>query len=457
MIEPNIFRNRIIERNGRLGEHVGLILSAALSAVDPYQCVTNALRIDSENLYIGDCRYSWKDYDRVYLIGFGKASVPMARAVMDQLGEALYSACVITKSADFLVWEGYQQKLKILLGGHPVPNQDSILSTQLMLRDLSALTARDLVLVVVSGGGSALFTAPLDGIALRDMQYLTDTVLMKGADIGALNIIRKQLDGVKGGRLAERLFPARGHALILSDVVGDHLDLIASGPTVPDTATPRDAWQLIQQLQLEDDLPESITSVLRGAIASEPTKTSSVKNANRVKHTLVGSNFRAADAARAQAAALGYDALIISDHITGSTSEVAVFLDGIMKTELRNGHPASKPYCLLFGGETTVNVTGDGAGGRNQDLVLRMTSNLNGASNLVFVSFATDGEDGRSPAAGAITDGLLFQEAKNRLGLDIEKELQDCNSYHFFEKAGGVLMTGSTGTNVNDLMMLLGG
>ncbi len=459
MLTPKSFSNSIIDRNGQLGRDACEIMAAAIQAVDPYQSVKNHLSVTEDHIDIGGHSFDRSSLNRIFLIGFGKASVPMAKAVIDLIGEDLSHAMVITKDARFEKDDNYKGLLHVLTGGHPVPTKDSIESTRVMLNSLPKLTDKDLVLVVISGGGSALFTSPMPGISLADLQKMTDLLLRSGADIQEINTLRKHLDEVKGGRLALRLAPAVVETMILSDVIGDRLDMIASGPTVADPTTYGDAWQVVQKYHLEDELPASIKMILNEGKSKKLPET--LKNNTfskmQVSNQLVGTNLKATISAKQKAEELGFHSLVLSTHLTGLTRDVTGFIDGIIKTEIYDDQPTRKPVCLIFGGETTVILTGNGRGGRNQDLVLRMVPRLAGYQNVLFISLATDGEDGPTDAAGAASDAMVFRDGTSVLGLNIDTYISTSNSYEYFERVGGLIKTGATGTNVNDLILFLAG
>lgn len=454
---PKRFNNRILERNGELGVAACKIMAAAVNAVNPYQCIVDHINCSGQTMQIGNQTLELDQFNRVFLIGFGKASVPMAKAIIDILEDKIVDAKVITKSQSFLKQDGYKQKLRVLLGGHPIPTDESLESTKKILSSLPTLKEDDLVLVVISGGGSALFTQPIDGVSIQDIQKMTEVLLRCGADIYEINTLRKHVDLVKGGHLALRLQPACVHSLILSDVVGDRLDMIASGPTAPDPTTCEDALRIIDKYGIKGDLPQSIIRSLE--IGREKANTDTEKRSqnqiDRLHHHLIGTNMIAAGAAKLQAEALGFNSLVISSHLTGLTKDVSKFLEGIIQTELAFDQPVPKPACLIFGGETTVEIQGSGQGGRNQDLVLRMVRSLATSSGVLFISLATDGEDGTTDAAGAASDALVFRDGAVLLKSDIDTYIKTSNSYQYFKEVGGLIKTGSTGTNVNDLAIIL--
>jgi glycerate 2-kinase len=456
-IAANLFSNKILGRNAKLGLHACEILASAVQAVDSYDCVFGNIKLKKNLIQFSNQLIDLTIFNRIFLIGFGKASVPMAKALLDKLDEKIYQACVVTKDPKFLTENGYRNKLSVYLGGHPVPTEASFKSTQKILQGLQKLTEKDLVFVLISGGGSALFTEPVSGVSLTDLQLLTKTLLNCGADINEINTLRKHLDLVKGGRLAERLQPASVQALILSDVIGDRLDMIASGPSVPDQTTFQDALEILDRYDIKSVIPIPILRYLedgRQGVIPETLKPGSLP-AGRVGHHLVGSNYSAADAACRQAKRLGYRAEIVSTTLTDRTDVLANYLDGVLQNERVTPHISGQPVCLIFGGEPTVKVMGDGLGGRNMDLTLRMVPKLAGISGVLFISFATDGEDGPTDAAGAAADGLLYDEGKEVFGVDIQAYIENSDSYHYFEKVGGLIKTGATGTNVNDLVLIL--
>lgn len=453
----NKMNNPVFKRNDELGKDARKILNAAIQAVDPYRCVLNTIRVDNNQLIIEDQQISLDEFARIFTIGFGKSAVLMAKGLIDIFGPRLDSAFVITKDKKFLAANGYHNKLIVKLGGHPVPSEDSIDGTKALLNSLPPLKCNDLVLILISGGGSALFTQPVDGVTLEDFQILTQSLLKCGADINEINTLRKHLDHVKGGRLAIKLKPAMVKTLILSDVIGDPLDMIASGPTVPDPTTFCDALAIIEKYQIKKQVPSSIFKYLNKGRQGQIPETPKFGDISpkRVQNFLIGTNFIALDAGRNYAEGLGYHTLILSSHLTGKTENVAEFLDGIIKTEMVNEKPVENPWCLLFGGETTVTITGQGLGGRNQDLALKMVEKIKGTKEVLFVSFATDGDDGPTDAAGAVCDGLVFSDSEKIDGLNLYQHIADNDSYNFHKEVGGLIKTGSTGTNVNDLILII--
>ena len=440
-----------------MGEDACHILAAALRAVDPYACVQKNINLNKGFIAVGEDTIPQDSFNRIVVIGFGKASVTMAKAAIDILGDKVTYAAVVAKSKGLLSAKGYGNILEVYAGGHPLPTTASIQATDAIISRLPELTSRDLVLVLISGGGSALFTKPISCISLEDLQAMTDVLLKCGASIHEINTLRKHLDEVKGGRLALILHPAQIHTLILSDVIGDRLDMIASGPTVPDPTSYADAIDVVKKYSLVDRLPESIICHLNEGKKGqhrETLKPEAMAKIN-VKNHLIATNFASAQAACSKAESLGYHSAILSTHLTGDTCCVSAFLKGVIDSEWIHDVPLKKPACLIFGGETTVEVLGDGLGGRNQDLALRMVEKISGKQGLLFIAFATDGEDGPTDAAGAVVDGFILKDSGNEKSLQLASHIKNNDAYPFFDKVGGLIKTGSTGTNVNDLVLIL--
>jgi len=457
LLAPDVFRNKVINRQGKLGEDACKIMASALKAVDPYECVEKHINYNDKSIIIGRNLIPNPNFDRIFVLGLGKASVPMAMCVIDVLGERIDMAAVVTKDQEFLECNGYGDLLQVYIGGHPIPTGASINATKSILQSLPDLTSKDLVLVLISGGGSALFTSPVKGVSLEEFQEMTEILLKSGADINEINTLRKHLDEVKGGQLAQRLQPAQIHTLILSDVIGDNLDMIASGPTIPDPTYFADAIEIIKKYHLEKKLPVSILSYLRkgadeGCMETlKPGDTPDIQ----INNYLVGSNFQSAKAGLEIARSLGYNSMILSTQLTGDTHNVGEFLGGIINSEIDHAVPLQKPACLILGGETTVEVTGGGLGGRNQDLALRMVEKIADIPGLLFITMATDGEDGPTDAAGAAVDGCTFGEGADENKLQIESFIKNNNAYEYLDQLGALIKTGSTGTNVNDLVIIL--
>ncbi len=330
--------------------------------------------------------------------------------------------------------------------GHPVPDQSSVRGAQAVADLARQATARDLVLCLLSGGGSALLTLPVPGLTLADLQALTDALLRSGATINELNTVRKHWSRIKGGRLAHLVAPATLVTLVLSDVVGDPLDVIASGPTVPDPSTVADAQAVLERYGIWTGR----------AVPFQETPKPGDPAFERVQHVIVGSNRLAAVAAVEQARRLGFGALLLSTYVEGEAREVARVAAALAKGMRGHGDPLSPPACLVWGGETTVTIRGAGKGGRNQELALAAALALDGWPGVLVMALATDGTDGPTDAAGAIATGETVARAR-ALGLDPQAALDVNDSYPFFDALDDLILTGPTGTNVNDLLFVLVG
>jgi hydroxypyruvate reductase/glycerate 2-kinase len=385
-------------------------------------------------------------FTRLMVLAAGKAASVMAAALEESLGDIISGGVVITKYGHLL--EHPTDKLRLFEAGHPVPDEKGMKATREALAMLEGADEGTLVVCLLSGGGSALLVAPAEGISLAEKRELTNALLRAGATIAEMNAVRKHVSAVKGGRLARAAHPAGVVSLIVSDVIGDSLDVIASGPTAPDGSTYLEAQEVIEKYGIEP--PESIRRLLaRGMKGEVPDSPKAGDEAfGRVENIIIGSNRLALTAARERAEALGFPARVLTDRLTGEASEAAGWL--LRQTREKT----ERPYCLVSGGETTVTVRGTGTGGRNMELALAFAVQARGESGLTLLSAGTDGTDGPTDAAGAIVDGSTFDTAR-ALGLDPEESLRDNDSYHFFKRAGGLLVTGPTGTNVMDIQVVL--
>ena len=445
------------------------IMRAALKAVDPAEAVRHCLNLADHQLTVSDPHgathtYNLADYDRVFVVGGGKAGAPMAAAVAEVLGDQLTGGTVLVKYAHALADPTATGPIQIIEAGHPIPDAAGWLGAQQMTHWLQDTTERDLVLCLISGGGSALMTAPVTGVTLAGLQALTQTLLACGATINDINTIRKHISQLKGGQLARRAAPGTVISLILSDVVGDPLDVIASGPTVPDPTTFAESWSVLTRYGVEADIPASIRAHLTAGLEGEVVDTPKPGDPifERVQTVIVGSNLLAAHAAAESATQLGFDTILLTTFIEGEAREVGQVAAGLAKGLVRGEamHPPgkliSKPACLIIGGETTVTLHGDGKGGRNQEMALAAALALTGWPDILIACLATDGTDGPTDAAGAFADGTTIRRATD-MGLDAVDYLARNDAYHFFEQLDDLIMTGPTRTNVNDLTLVLVG
>ena len=427
---------------------------AALRAVDPAEAVYTALARIGDQLLIESRAYDLRSFARVYIVGAGKAALPMAEAVSEVLRDQLSHGVIITKY-------GHSDRtlpdhIRVREAGHPVPDQNSIDATRELAALLASATSHDLIIVVLSGGGSALMTRPADDLSLADIQVTTQLLLRAGATIHQINSIRKHVDDIKGGGLVRLANGATIITLVLSDVIGDDLSVIASGPTVPDPSTFEDAWRVLEAFALIDQVPASIRQRFwagkQGQIADTPKPGDA--HFERVQTVIIGSNARAALAAEATAKRLKFNTLLLSTSIQGEAREVAKVAAAIAQDIQRYNRPLAKPACVIWGGETTVTLKGNGLGGRNQELALAAALAIDGLPNTLIVALGTDGTDGPTNAAGAIATGETVGRGRS-IGLDAAAYLAANDSYHFFEPLGDLIITGPTGTNVNDLLIIL--
>lgn len=439
-----------IERKRR--ERVWDILSAALAAVDPAQAIRQNVSREGDSLRIGQRSYDLSDYERIFVAGGGKAGSPMVAAIEGILGQRVTAGLVNVKHGHLPREGANVQRVEIVEAGHPTPDEAGRRGAGRMVEMLSGLTEKDLVICVISGGGSALMTLPQPTISLADVQALTGALLRCGATINEINAVRKHISRIKGGQLARLIHPAHVVSLLLSDVVGNPLDVIASGPTVPDTTTFAQAHGVLEKYDLLDKVPASIVEHLRAGVAGKIAETPKEGDPifATVYNLVVGSNEIAAWAALNRARELGFNTQLLSTYVEGEAREVAKVLAAVAKEMATSGQPIPRPGCLVVGGETTVTITGEGKGGRNQEIALAAALAIEGWEDVMVVTLATDGTDGPTDAAGGVATGKTVAWARD-LGLDPEKYLANNDSYHFLEALGELIVTGPTNTNVNDL------
>jgi len=428
------------------------VLGAALAAVEPGEAVRRAVTLDDGDLVVGAQRYWFASKKRVVVVGAGKASAPMAAAVEQVLGDTLPIEGSVTVRYGHSV---PTRAVRIREASHPVPDTAGLEATRVIVELLEEATADDLVICVISGGGSALLTLPADGISLADLQQTTDALLRSGASINEINVVRKHLDRVKGGGLARLAAPAQLITLVLSDVVGNPLDAIASGPTVPDTSTWAAAGAVFDRYALWPLLPRSVVDRARAGLGGQLADTPKPGDPlfADTQTVVVGSNLLACVAAASTGSDMGLRSQVLSTYVEGEAREVGRVLAGLLREVDASGHPLARPCLLVAGGETTVTVRGQGKGGRNQELALAAASGLRGMRDVLLASIGTDGNDGPTDAAGAFVDGSTLERAA-ALGLDPLQSLANNDSYRFFDALGDLIRTGPTNTNVNDLYLL---
>lgn len=429
------------------------IFDAGLKAADPKQAVCRAVRFSADDqLMIGDQKYDLGQFDRIKVVGAGKAASPMATAIEDILGSRISEGIITTKYGHGLPLK----TVTLIEAGHPVPDEAGLAGTRQILNLLEQSDDKDLIICLISGGGSALMPLPVSSISLTDKQKTTQVLLDCGANIHEINTIRKHISGTKGGKLARAAFPGTLVTLILSDVIGDDLDVIASGPTTPDRSTFADCMEILKKYDITSDIPPHVVEYLqRGVNGTEPeTPKPGDSIFDKTQSLAIGSSILSIEAAENEAAALGYNTLILSSFIEGETRDVAKVHTAIIKEILKSGNPVPRPACIISGGETTVTIRGDGLGGRNMEFALAAAIEIEGLDGVVVLSGGTDGTDGPTDAAGAVADGTTMQRGMTH-GHNASEFLKNNDSYHFFEGLEDLLMTGPTMTNVMDLRILL--
>jgi glycerate 2-kinase len=430
------------------------IFRAALAAANPSEAVARHLRVDGDKLVVGDRRYRLSSFENIYVLGAGKASAAMASAVERILARRVTGGLINVKDGHL----ARLRRIELNECGHPVPDQRGVDGARRIAAIARGATEQDLVLCVISGGASALMPAPAAPITLEEKQAVTKLLLACGADIHEMNAVRKHISELKGGQLARLAAPATVVTLLLSDVIGDDLDVIGSGPTAPDQSTFAGAREILSRYGVWEQAPESVRERLdrgiEGAVAETPKPGSSVFE--RTQNLVIGSNNLAVTAAADHARSLGLHTVVLSTFVEGETRDVARLHAAIAKEILATGRPVKPPACIISGGETTVRIRGTGLGGRNQEFALAAAIDLAGLDRVVVLSGGTDGTDGPTDAAGAIADGRTIARAR-RLGLDAARYLDNNDSYRFFDPLDGLLRTGPTNTNVMDVHVVLVG
>jgi glycerate 2-kinase len=449
MLQP---QRQLSEAERKRRAQVWDILSAALAAVDPAQAIRQNVSLEGDSLRIGQRSYDLSGCERIFVVGGGKAGSPMVIAIEEILGQRITAGLVNVKHGYLPPGDAIVRRVEIVEAGHPTPDEAGRRGAERMVEILSGLTERDLVICLISGGGSALMTLPQPTISLADVQALTGALLRCGATINEINTVRKHISRIKGGQLARLVHPAQVVSLILSDVVGNPLDVIASGPTVPDTTTFSQAYGVLEKYDLLDRVPAPIVELLAAGVAGKAAETPKEGEAifATVYNLIVGSNEIAARAALKRARELGFNTQLLSTYVEGEAREVAKVLAATAKEMAQSGQPLPRPACLVVGGETTVTITGEGKGGRNQEMALAAAMAIQGWKDVMVVTLATDGSDGPTDAAGAVATGETAAWARE-LGHDPGQYLANNDSYHFFKALGELIVTGPTNTNVNDL------
>ncbi len=427
------------------------LFRAGLQAVDPYEAVSRRVRIRRDQLTIGSHQYSLTKTQRIVVVGAGKASARMAQALEHQLGARIDSGVVVVKYGH----GAPTSRIRILEAGHPIPDAAGLQAGRHMMTLVQSLTPADLLIVLLSGGASSLLPAPADGISLKDKQQTTKLLLRSGATIQEINAVRKHLSCIKGGQLAAAT-KARVASVILSDVIGNDLGTIGSGPTAPDATTFRDAWEIVGRYGVSRSISRSVRRHLELGLKKAVPETPKPQAPlfRRVENILIGDNQAAVEAVAEAAKHEGLTTLVLGSTVTGEARELAKFF-GAMACEIAaHGRPARRPCCVIAGGEPTVTIRGEGKGGRAQEFALAAAAEIAGLPKIWVAGFATDGTDGPTSVAGAVVDGQTVTRAQRRKQ-SLSRALQENDAYPFFEALQGHIVTGPTGTNVNDLYLLL--
>lgn len=428
------------------------IFYKALQAVEPGAAVKRYCKLEGQHLIIGEWVYDLARYKNLFIIGAGKASAPMAAAMEDILGKRISSGIIIVKYDHI----SDLSQVNLIEAGHPIPDENGQQGAGAILNLAKNADKNDLVLCLISGGGSALLPLPSHSLTLKDKQDTIKVLLSCGATIHEINAIRKHTSMIKGGRLARAAYPATLVSLILSDVVGDDLDVIASGPTVPDSSTFSHCLEIFHKYNIIKKIPETIVNHIESGVSGKVTETPKTGDPafDKTRNLIVGSNIESLKAAKQKAESLGYEVLVLSSMIEGETRHIAHVHGAIAKEIIKTGNPLPPPACILSGGETTVTLTGKGLGGRNQEFALAAAIDIAARESVVVLSGGTDGTDGPTDAAGAFSDTFTLKRA-GEMGLDPYHFLANNDSYHFFQKLGDLLITGPTNTNVMDLRIVL--
>lgn len=427
------------------------LITAGLAAADPYRAIVKALSLRGRFLRVGQKVYDLTRFNRLLVVGAGKASARMAQAVESVLGSRLEGGFVVVKTGHRIP----TTRIIVAEAGHPIPNTSGLLATEHVLETVRSLSPRDLVLVLLSGGASSLLPAPVPGVTLADKQRTTHVLLRSGASIEEINIVRKHLSLLKGGGLALST-KASIVTLILSDVMGDDIATIGSGPTAPDPTTFADAIMVLQQRGIWRSVPDGVRRhLLKGRKGAIPeTLKPRSRRLRRVQHAIIGNNSRMLDAVASAAKQAGLHPILLQDMITGEARIAAEQFVRCAQCLMAHPHRVRRPACLIAGGEPTVTVTGRGKGGRAQEFAVAAAFHLQGLPRVWLVAIGSDGTDGPTDAAGAVVNGRTVAQA-GKMGINLRSVLDKHDTYRVLQALGGHIHTGPTGTNVNDLYLLL--
>jgi len=428
----------------------------ALRAVNPKEIMHSRVKLKGEMLEVKNNLFDLSKYKRIFILGGGKASGFMAEALEEILEDRIEEGVIVVPKGTAAKHK--LKRIKLHESSHPIPDRSSMIGAKKILELAEKAEENDLVICLISGGGSSLMALPREKISLADKQKVTNMLLKCGATINEINAVRKHISSFKGGRLAKAVYPASLLGLLLSDVLGDPLDVIASGPTVPDSSTFNDAISVLKRYGLWDKIPASIRETLseglKGRISETPKEDDPIFK--KVKNIVIGNNRLACSAALEEIKRNGLNALFLTSFMEGEARHIGTFFGALGKELAATDRPKPvfPPAGIIAGGETTVTVTGDGIGGRNQELALSAALKITGVEGIAVVSVSTDGIDGPTDAAGAIVDGKTVLRS-GKLGLDPAEFLRNNDSYSFFSRLNDLVMTGPTGTNVSDITILV--
>jgi len=428
-------------------------LEEALKLADPNSFLSRRVSRVNDVLQIDEWKFNLNNFKRIFLVGAGKAGASMAAFIefilRDKLTEGWVNVPKGSKASFSL------RKVTIHEASHPIPDEASVAGALKVVEIVEKAEAEDLVICVLSGGGSSLMAYPREGLTLKDKQEIIRRLMLAGADIKELNCVRKHLSSIKGGWLAKKAYPATVISLILSDVIGDDLSVIASGPTAPDDSTFNDVEEILLRYNIWGEASESVKTFIskgkKGLIKETPKKDDECFS--KTFNFIIGSNREVCIKLLEFYKKAGLNAIFLTSQLNGEAKNAGGFYSAILREVDSSNNPASKPCAIIIGGETTVTVKGEGLGGRNQEAMAYACIKIDGINGASIASIGTDGIDGVTDAAGAIIDGFTFQRSR-KLGLNLKKILQNNDSYHFFKALNDLIFTGPTGTNVNDITII---
>lgn len=449
-----IISNATHEVNRRAREIALSAIERSIEAANPKNLIYSRIRLIDGKLIVDGMIFDLKSFRRILVVGGGKASGYMAEALEEILGERISGGVIVVPHGTAGKFK--LKTMEIHEASHPIPDEASVEGARKILEVAEGAGESDLIICLISGGGSSLMAYPHEEISLEDKRRVNEALLKCGAKISEINAVRKHLSRFKGGQLAKAAYPATLISLLLSDVIGDPLDAIASGPTVPDTTTFRDAINVLKKYNIWDEVPESVRRLLlngeRGLIPETPK--SGDPCFERTHNFVIGNNRVACLSAIDELRRFGLNTLLLTSCMEGEARNIGIFLGAIAREVLISGNPVRRPAGIVLGGESTVTVVGKGIGGRNQEIALASAISINGLRGVAIASASTDGIDGPTDAAGAIVDGDTL-ERSSAVGLNAEEYLRNNDSHSFFKRLNDLIYTGPTGTNVNDLSVLV--